>query len=177
LKDVGLKLICELMKNSRRSDRELARAVGVSQPTISRTMRKLEKEGYIKEYTIIPDFRKLGFEMMVVSLNQMNPKVTPDKMNQARMKIRENEKKNRSPMLMAMKGMGPKADRVLLSLSEDYSAYSSFVDSFRQYPLVDVQNSNSFLIDLGDNTHFMPFTLSSLARYLEEKLENQKSRA
>ena len=165
------------MKNCRRSDRELAKAVGVSQPTISRTMRKLEKEGYIREYTMIPDFRKLGFEMMVVSLNEMNPQVTPDKMNEARMKVHENESKNRSPMLMAMKGMGPKVDRMLLSLSEDYSAYSSFVNSVRQYPLVDVQNSNSFLIDLNDETHFMPFTLSSLARYLEDKLKNQKSRA
>jgi hypothetical protein len=36
VKDVELKLIYELIKNSRRSDRELARVLKVSQPTVSR---------------------------------------------------------------------------------------------------------------------------------------------
>ena len=45
MKDVELKLISELMKNSRRSDRELAKTIGVSQPTVSRLIRKLEKNG------------------------------------------------------------------------------------------------------------------------------------
>lgn len=44
MKETELKLVSELMKNSRRSDRELARAMGVSQPTVSRMIRKLEKE-------------------------------------------------------------------------------------------------------------------------------------
>jgi DNA-binding Lrp family transcriptional regulator len=48
------------MKNSRKSDRQLARAIGTSQPTVTRIRSRLEKEGYIKEYTMIPDFGKLG---------------------------------------------------------------------------------------------------------------------
>ena len=40
VKDAELKLISELMKNSRRSDRELAKAIGVSQPTIGRMIKK-----------------------------------------------------------------------------------------------------------------------------------------
>lgn len=53
------------MKNSKRSDRELSKIVRVSQPTITRT--RLEREGYIKEYTIIPDFAKLGFELLAIT--------------------------------------------------------------------------------------------------------------
>jgi DNA-binding Lrp family transcriptional regulator len=45
MKDSELRLTAELMKNSRRSDRELAKALGVSQPMISRMIKKLEKEG------------------------------------------------------------------------------------------------------------------------------------
>ena len=48
MKDVELKLISELMKNSRRSDRELAKTLGVSQPTVSRTLKRLETEGTLK---------------------------------------------------------------------------------------------------------------------------------
>ena len=68
LKDVELKLISELMKNSRRSDRELAKVLGVSQPTVTRIRTRLEKEGHIKEYTMIPDFSQLGYQMMGVTL-------------------------------------------------------------------------------------------------------------
>ncbi|MFZ0965605.1 MAG: Lrp/AsnC family transcriptional regulator, partial [Candidatus Bathyarchaeia archaeon] len=60
MKKVELNLISELMKNSRQSDRNLAKVIGVSQPTVTRIRNKLEKEGYIREYTMIPDFSKLG---------------------------------------------------------------------------------------------------------------------
>ena len=61
MNDTELKVIIELLKNSRRSDRELSKAIGVSQPTVSRTIDKLKKQGYIKEFTIIPDFKKTWF--------------------------------------------------------------------------------------------------------------------
>ncbi len=68
MKDVELRIVSELMKNSRRSDRELAKAVGVSQPTVSRTIARLEKEGVLREYTVIPDFHKLGYNLMAITL-------------------------------------------------------------------------------------------------------------
>jgi DNA-binding Lrp family transcriptional regulator len=37
--NVELRLISELMQNSRRSDRELARALGISQPTVTRKQK------------------------------------------------------------------------------------------------------------------------------------------
>ena len=46
VKDTEVKLISELMKDSRRSDRELAKTIGVSQPTISRTIRKRNGYGF-----------------------------------------------------------------------------------------------------------------------------------
>jgi DNA-binding Lrp family transcriptional regulator len=72
VRGVELKLVSELMKNSRRSDRELAKAVGVSEPTIGRLIKKLEKEGIIQEYTMIPDFAKLGYELMAITLAKMD---------------------------------------------------------------------------------------------------------
>jgi Lrp/AsnC family transcriptional regulator for asnA, asnC and gidA len=60
VKDIELKLISELMKNSRRSDRALAKVLKTSQPMVTRTRARLEREGYLREYTVIPDFHKLG---------------------------------------------------------------------------------------------------------------------
>lgn len=67
MKDIELKLLSELMKDCRRSDRELAKAIGTSQPTVSRMISRLEKEGVIKEYTMIPDFSKVGLEIMALT--------------------------------------------------------------------------------------------------------------
>ena len=43
LKPIDYKLLFELMKNSHRSDRQLAKALGVSQPTVTRRRAMLEK--------------------------------------------------------------------------------------------------------------------------------------
>ena len=61
MKDTELKVVVELMKNSRRSDRELARAIGMSQPTVTRTRTGLEKRGIIKEYTMVQVMYSLVF--------------------------------------------------------------------------------------------------------------------
>jgi DNA-binding Lrp family transcriptional regulator len=44
LKDVDLKILSELMKNSKASDRQLAKKIGVSQPTVTRRRARLERE-------------------------------------------------------------------------------------------------------------------------------------
>ena len=67
-KDLPQKLLGELLKNSKQSDRELAKTLNVSQPTISRARHKLEKSGMIKDYTIVPDFKKMGFGLLVITL-------------------------------------------------------------------------------------------------------------
>jgi len=67
------KLLRELLNNSKRSDRELAKLLKVSQPTITRTRHKLEKSGLIQEYTITPDFKKMGFELLAVTFLKMKP--------------------------------------------------------------------------------------------------------
>ncbi len=60
-------LLLELLKNSNRSDRELAKVLGVSQPTVSRIKKQLVTEGTVKEFSVIPDFAKMGYRIMAVS--------------------------------------------------------------------------------------------------------------
>ena len=72
-KELPQQLLKELLKNSKRSDRELAKVLGVSQPTVTRTRHRLEKKGAIQEYTIIPDLTELGFELLAVTLTRMRP--------------------------------------------------------------------------------------------------------
>ena len=66
-----LTLVRELLKNSKRSDREIAKRLGLSQATITRTRAQLKKEGYIKTYTVIPDFAKLGYEILAFTFSKL----------------------------------------------------------------------------------------------------------
>jgi len=64
-------LLLELLKDSKRSDREIAKVLGVSQPTITRMRQRLVKEGAIKEFTVIPDFVRMGFCLQFTGKNML----------------------------------------------------------------------------------------------------------
>jgi len=174
LKNLEVRLIAELMKNSRRSDRELAKVLHVSQPTVSRTVSKLMKEGYVKEFTIIPDFKKIGFQIMSIVLANVKGKVTPEAIEESRRKIRREEKENPNALLFGYSGMGLNSSRASILLNKDYSEYSAFIKHAKENPLVDVEGMQSFVIDLCDESHYLSLTLSQVARYLEKNVAEKR---
>lgn len=54
--------------------------IGVSQPTVSRLIRKLESEGVIREYTMIPDFSKLGYQILGLTFVKLKETLNPGKL-------------------------------------------------------------------------------------------------
>ena len=58
LKPIDYKILFELMKDSHRSDREVGRAAGISQPIVTRRRNQLEKD-IIYGYTALPKLIKL----------------------------------------------------------------------------------------------------------------------
>jgi DNA-binding Lrp family transcriptional regulator len=52
----NMKLLHELLRDASRSDGELAKKLGVSQPTVSRTKRSLVEKGLIEGFRIIHNF-------------------------------------------------------------------------------------------------------------------------
>jgi DNA-binding Lrp family transcriptional regulator len=166
LKDVELKLIAELTKNSRRSDRELAKQLHVSQPTVTRIRNKLEKEGIIREYTIIPDFARLGYQMASVTFARMKEPPSRQTIDEVMRHAREMEKKNPSPTMVSMKGIGCNADYVSVAFHKTHAEYAEYAKFIRQFPRVKVEEIQSFVIDLLDKSHFRYLTLSVFADYL-----------
>jgi DNA-binding Lrp family transcriptional regulator len=166
MKDVELKLVSELMKNSRRSDRELAKAIGASQPTVTRIRNKLEKEGYVKEYTMIPDFRKLGYELLALTLVRLRKDLGEKEVEKARKTARESVRKVGFGFLMLERGIGFEYDGAFLTLHESYSSYVEFVNWLRQFSFLEISGVDSFLINLADEVHYLPLTLSVLAQHV-----------
>ncbi len=135
MKDTELKLVSELMKNSRRSDRELAKAMGVSQPTVSRMIRKLEKEGVLKEYTVIPDFQKLGYSLVAVTLGSVKEEFRkPEILDEARRKFVKSFDDSAFEVILDERGMGMGYDGIIVSFHRNYSEYADFKNWIAQCP-------------------------------------------
>ena len=162
---LDLKLIAELMRNSRQSDRELAKKLGVSQPTVTRTRTRLEREGYIKEYTMIPDFRKLGFEIMALNLIKLKKEPSDEELKKLAEYGHEYEKRNPYALALAVAGMGAGYDRVTISFHENYSSLMEFISESKQTPWSEFYKYNTFIISLADD-HYRSLTFSTIAGHL-----------
>jgi len=128
LREVERKVLAELMKNSRLSDRELAKVVGRSQPTVSRVRRKLEKEGYIKEYTVIPDFKRIGFEILAVTFARFKRSPNTEQLTEIRRAARRIEKVMTHTAIVVTSGIGLGYDRMVISLHENTAHIQSSRD-------------------------------------------------
>jgi DNA-binding Lrp family transcriptional regulator len=166
VKDIELRVASELMKNSRRSDRELASVIGVSQPTITRTRRKLEKEGIVKEYTMIPDFSKLGYKILALTFVKLKQPMTPEQIDKAREIARESLKTGPFRTIMLERGIGLDYDGVFMTYHKDYSSYVKFEQWLRQFDFLELEEIGSFLISLDDEVRYRPLTFSALAHGL-----------
>jgi DNA-binding Lrp family transcriptional regulator len=165
LKELERKLLSELMKNSRRSDRELAKAIGVSQPTTTRLRTKLEKEGYIKEYTIIPSFNKIGYSIMALNFIKLDPKITDNDVEVFRNKHPEEMGKNPFGLVLIHRGIGLGYDAVIVSFHRDYASYDAFRKHTKRNMGESITEMNTFLVNIEEN-NTMPPTFAFLARHM-----------
>ena len=115
LKTLDLQICSELLKNSKVSDRELARKLGVSQPTITRRRAKLERIQVIREYTFIPDFPKLGYHILAITLLKYSPDLDMKQIQEIRKKAQALVKGAPLEMVMAERGSGLDYDGMVMS--------------------------------------------------------------
>ncbi len=170
-------MLAELLKNSRRSDRDLAKAMGTSQPTATRLRAKLEKDGIIKEYTIVPDLKKAGYELLALTFIKIDPKkATPGKQiaDFKRMHY-ETFTKNPHSVVFMKGGMGLGYDALLVSLHPDYSSCDRFHTFVREKMFERMVDMNTFLISLEDEKDSLPFSFYTLANQLVAQVKKETS--
>ncbi len=156
-KELPRKLLRELLKNSRRSDRELAKVLKVSQPTITRTRHRLEKDGMIEDYTIIPNFRNMGFELLAINFAKLKPGILLSEI-----KERAKEYIAKFPnTIFASGGAGLGMNAVSISFFRNFTEYQERINLFRtewKEIIVDLQ---SFIVPIGEE-EFKRFSLTHL---------------
>ncbi|KPV63264.1 MAG: HTH-type transcriptional regulator Ptr2 [Candidatus Bathyarchaeota archaeon BA2] len=151
-----LKLLFELMKNSKRSDREIAKIIGVSQPTITRMRQRLEKKAIV-EYTVIPDWKELGFEIMAFTF------IKASRQQGLVEKAREWATKNPS-VVFASGGEGMGMDGAVISFHRSFSEFSDFIMDLKMGLPEHLHDIQSFLTTTDGGRLMKPFSL----KYLEK---------
>jgi DNA-binding Lrp family transcriptional regulator len=157
-----VKLLKELIRNSRRSDRELAKTLKVSQPTVTRN-RKLA-ESYIRSYTIVPEFRKIGYEILAITFAKAK---TLDKREaETKQEITRKWTMQHANVFFASDGEGLGKDTVMLSLHKDYSKYADFMRGYTVDFADSVTDVQSFIVSLRTGTITKPFDVKYFAEDL-----------
>jgi len=154
------RLLSELLKDSKRSDRELSKILKTSQPTVSRMRQTLVRNGLIQEFTAIPDLTKLGFEILAIS----SFRTTESKEIAERAAQWTLSKPN---VLFAARVEGTGRNGVMISIHKNYADYVNFIREVKNEGEGIIRDHDSLLISL-DGPIVKPFSLKHLAELIEK---------
>ncbi len=160
MKKKEMRLLVELIKNSSRSDRKLAKVLGTSQPTVTRMRNKLVKEGFLQEFTVIPDFVKMGFEIVAVTLakTRFDPK------------LRERLKKSvmaKPNIIFCAECEGLGKNRICISFHKNYADYFRFITNYMTEWTDVIESYDTILISIPGRI-VKPLSLKYLTELIEK---------
>jgi DNA-binding Lrp family transcriptional regulator len=153
-----MKLLFELIKGARRSDRELAKTLKISQPTVTRKRTRLEMEGLIEEYTIVPNLARIGFEIIAFTFLAFTES-TPELLERAREWCRKQPN-----VIFASDGEGLGMNSIIISMHKNYASFSKLITTLRQDWQPNLKDAQSFILSMNrPELTVKPFSF----RYLE----------
>ena len=153
------KLLRELVRNSRRSDRQLARAIETSQPTVTRNRKLLED--YIRSYTIVPEFHKVGYEILAITFAKTKTYVEEEV--KSKLDLAKKWTMQHPNILFASDGEGLGKDSVMVSVHRDYSKYANFMRDYASRFSDFITDVQSFIVSLKTDSLTKPFDLAYLS--------------
>jgi DNA-binding Lrp family transcriptional regulator len=134
LDDIDRKLLKELLMNSNRSQRELAKTIGVSTATVINHIQRLESAGVIKDYTVMLDYERLGYELTAIV-----------EMTVSRGKLIEVEKAvSKLPYVCAVYDITGEIDAIIIAKFRNRQELSEFPKALLGMP--DIQRTNTHVV-------------------------------
>jgi DNA-binding Lrp family transcriptional regulator len=161
-KEIDYKIISELLRNSKLSDRSLAQKLGVSQPTVSRRRMMLEKTA-IDNYTLVPKWDKIGYEILAFNFVKIKLAIATDEKYQG---VRERGMKwlmKQPNIIMAGASRGMGMDAFNISLHKSYAEYDEWFRKFRGEWGDLVDDIQSVLVNLRGGEVIKPLNFKYLS--------------
>jgi len=159
-----MSLLLEYLRDSNRSDRQIAKVLGVSQPTVSRMRSRLLEEGLVRHFSAIPDFAKMGYEIMAFSFVKFNMEQVTE--------IEEKTKEwmqSHPEIIFSSRAEGMGMDAVTVSLHKNYAEYMNFLIENKKKWRKFMAEAQYILVDLGGDVA-KPLSF----KYLAEKRKNRR---
>jgi DNA-binding Lrp family transcriptional regulator len=162
--EVLVNLLKVMLQNSRLSDREMAKLLNVSQPTVTRNRAILEKKGYIRTYTVIPDFKKMGYRLLAFTFSKL--KGYPNAKDAIELVKQGAEWAQKRPnVIFASDGQGLGGiDIIMMSFHKDYDEYVEFMHDYSFEWGHALGNFETFLVGTSSELVMKPFDLRYLAK-------------
>lgn len=150
-----VRLLFELIKNSKRSDRDLAKILDISQPTVTRLRKVLEKEA-IQQYTIIPNLTYLDFDLVALIFSRSKELVQP--------LLEQGKKwsKEHPNLVFVSTGQGLNADLLMVSVHKNYACFVKFYQEFRTDWGKYLEDFKIFLVSLSGSFMVKQFSFNYL---------------
>ena len=163
MRNTDSRILLELLKNPRVSDREIAKKLRISQPTVTRRRAKMEKEGVVS-YIGRPDFLKMGFSIMAFNFTILNNEA--EKLSMARSK-KYLEKvasflKDNPNIIFASTGRGMGVNRLSISLHKNYTDYVRYKEKLNREWAEYVKENKTFIVSLDGDNIVKEFSFDSL---------------
>jgi DNA-binding Lrp family transcriptional regulator len=143
--DVDRKILTELLRDSRRSYRSIARRAGVSVGTVLTRIRKLEKSGVIKGYSAVLDHEKLGYQLTVLA------EITVSKGKLLEME----EAIGKLPNTCAVYDVTGLTDAMVLAKFKSREELSKFTKYLLSMPFIDRSNTHVVLTTIKEDLRLL----------------------
>ena len=141
LDDLDRRILKELLKNSNRSYRALARCLGVAVTTVINRIQRLEELGVITGYTISVDYEKLGYELTVIT------EITVSKG-----KLLEMEREiAKIPSVCAVYDVTGLTDAMIIAKFRNRSELSKFTKGLLSMPFIERTNTHVVLTTMKED--------------------------
>jgi DNA-binding Lrp family transcriptional regulator len=173
MRSLDYELLWELIKDSRRSDRQLAKALNSSQPTVTRKRMKLEKEA-LSGYTALPKWNEIGFELVAFTFIKSRAKYGRDKERERALKSTKEWLTGQPNVIVALSGQGMGWDGLCVSMHKSYSDYADFMRRHDMALSDYIIESQSFIADISPGLVMKPFHFKYLAKAGEQESKKEK---
>ncbi|MFH1432616.1 MAG: Lrp/AsnC family transcriptional regulator [archaeon] len=124
-----------LLDDSKLSLRKIAGKAGISAATVLSRIKRLEKEGYIKKYTVLLDYERLGYDIDVL----IDIKISKGKLFELEKKLAK------SKNVFAVYDCTGAFDAVILARFRNRRTMDAFLKEIQKYDFIERTNTRLIL--------------------------------
>ena len=162
LMPLDFKLLFELMKDAKTTDRKIAKTLRVSQPTVTRRRALIEKE-LVDGYTVIPKWSKIGYEILAVTLVKSQLKFASKEKRETAYGTSMEWMAKQPNVIMGSGCRGIGMTGIMISLHKNYAELDKFLINHRQQLGDILEDVQTVIVNLSGEEYYRPLHLKYLA--------------